>query len=311
MKEFFVAKDFRQETIDLIDTANAIIEEYADQGYTLTLRQLYYQFVARDAFPDNRKYQWTGSKWVKSKQGTKNAQPNYKWLGNTINDARLAGLIDWFSIEDRTRNLVGNSHWSDAVDATESVESQFRIDLWERQPRRVEVWIEKEALVGVIASTCNKLDVPYFACRGYVSQSEEWRAYRRSAEHELIILHFGDHDPSGIDMTRDNGDRIFDVFGGSGEIHRLALNMDQIKKHKPPPNPAKTTDSRWYDYHAKYGNESWELDALEPKVINDLIEVNVAKYRDQDLWEDAVAEQEEEREKIGKAITFIKDLDEG
>lgn len=306
MKELFVSKNFRQDTIDLIFDANAIISAYAEQGYTLTLRQLYYQFVARDAFPEDRRWQWTGAKWIRDPKGTKNAQPNYKWLGSVINDARLAGMVDWLAIEDRTRNVERNACWDNAAAACQAVHDQFRLDLWERQPVRVEVWIEKEALIGVIADVCQRLDVPFFACRGYVSQSEAWRAYHRSMNHELVILHLGDHDPSGIDMTRDNDERLFEVFGGVGELHRLALNMNQIIEHKPPPSPAKVTDSRWRDYCAEFGNDSWELDALEPAVINKLIETNVARFRDDNLWNEAVEEQEEERAKISDAILMIE-----
>jgi len=305
MKQQFIVKNFKLDTIDLIREANLIVQEYSRQGFVLTLRQLYYQFVARGKFPDDRRYTWTGAKWKKDANGTKNAQPNYKWLGKCINDGRLAGLVDWLSIEDRTRNLVGNAHWLNAVEAVQAVEGQFRIDLWARQPHRVEVWIEKEALTGVISGVCNRLDVPFLACRGFVSQSEMWRGFRRSENHPVILLHLGDHDPSGMDMTRDNRDRLNDVFGGRVEVRRLALNMDQIEEQNPPSDPAKSTDSRFPEYRRRYGPDSWELDALEPAFINDLIETNVKSIRDDGLWREANEEQEAERQKITDAIEWI------
>jgi len=152
---------------------------------------------------------------------------------------------------------------------------QFRIDKWATQPRRIEVWIEKDALVGVIEGVCTELDVPYFSCRGYTSQSEMWvgaqrlAAHWRKAKQNPLILHFGDHDPSGIDMTRDIQARLQEFsFGTAGhplELRRLALNMDQVELYGPPPNPAKLTDSRCEAYMEEHGNESWELDALEPR----------------------------------------------
>ena len=100
----YTPKRFNAERTAIIATANVIIDEYAEEGMRLTLRQLYYQFVARGLFPDTRRFRWTGSKWVKDPQeGTRNAQPNYKWLGDIITCARLAGMIDWQAIEDRTR----------------------------------------------------------------------------------------------------------------------------------------------------------------------------------------------------------------
>ncbi|KKM79670.1 hypothetical protein LCGC14_1347500, partial [marine sediment metagenome] len=137
---------------------------------------------------------------------------------------------------------------------------------------------------------------PYFACRGYVSQSESWRAGQRIARQigngkEATVFHLGDHDPSGIDMTRDNRDRceMFDALGV--KVKRLALNMDQVDKWNPPPNPAKLTDSRCAKYMAEYGDESWELDALEPREIERLIERNIKKLVDMKAWKARAEEQ--------------------
>lgn len=206
MIEQFIDAAFADKSLAVVQQAAKIIDWYAAQGYSLTLRQLYYQFVARDLI--------------------ENTTRAYKRLGNIVNKARLAGLLDWDAIEDRTRNVRRNAWWESPAAALEALREQYRIDLWADQPRRAEIWIEKEALAGVISDLCHELDVPFFACRGYVSQSEQWRAYRRSLEHELVILHLGDHDPSGIDMTRDNEDRLRSVFGGQVEVRRLALNMD-------------------------------------------------------------------------------------
>jgi len=272
MRRTFVEKKFRPDTLLVIDQANEIIREYLQQGYSLTLRQLYYQFVSRAMIP--------------------NTQRQYKRLGTIISDGRLAGLIDWSAIEDRTRNRKINLHLAGPKDAVETIRDQYGIDMWSNQEARVEVWIEKEALTGVIANTCSDLDVPYFACKGYVSQSEQYAAGMRArvtynnTSQWTIILHFGDHDPSGIDMTRDNADRLGMFAGhmGKPEIRRLALNMDQVERYNPPPNFAKQTDSRFADYEALYGDESWELDALEPAVINELIREEVDNIRDPDLW---------------------------
>lgn len=248
-KEVFVPKAFSVAHWDIIEKANEIIEEYQAQGFTLTLRQLYYQFVARDYIP--------------------NRQTEYKRLANIISDARLAGEVDWSAIEDRTRFVRKNPHWESPDQILESVAHQFAFDKWARQPNRVEVWIEKDALVGVIEPACRELDVPYFACRGYSSQSEQWRAGRRfqwnaDDNQKTVILHLGDHDPSGIDMTRDNAERLAMFSHRNVEVKRLALNMDQIEEYDPPPNPAKLTDPRAIEYIQIHGNSSWELDSLEP-----------------------------------------------
>ena len=149
MKHCYKDFNFRQKTLGIIEQANEIIIEYAAEGYDLTLRQLYYQFVARDIIP--------------------NKQSEYKKLGSVVNDARLAGLIDWNSIVDRTRKHEKNGHWdSPAQIIAESAEC-YGIDTRADQDIYIEVWVEKDALVGVIERACEPLDVGYLSCRGYVS----------------------------------------------------------------------------------------------------------------------------------------------
>lgn len=265
----------------VIDQAIDIIKEYAAQGFSLTLRQLYYQFVARGLL-DNK-------------------QREYKRLGNIVSIGRRNGLIDWDSIVDRTRELKKNPHWSSPQDIVEACASQFNYDMWENQTYRPEVWIEKDALLGVIEGVCKRLEVPRFSCRGYSSDSEVWAAgHQRFRSYVLqgqtpIVFHLGDHDPSGIDMTRDIAKRLSLFAQGRVEVKRLALNMDQVRKYSPPPNPAKLTDTRSANYLVEYGSDSWELDALEPKVMSDLIESEVKAVRDEDAWDEMLDKRDTAR----------------
>jgi len=261
-------KRFGAASLALIDTCNRVIEEYTSQGYVLTLRQLFYQLVSRDVIP--------------------NQQKEYKRLGAVVNDARLSGLIDWECVEDRTRHLESLGHWTSPSEIVETAAVSFSIDHWRTQRCRIEVWVEKDALVGVIEEVCNGLDVPYFSCRGYTSQSEMWSASQRLKEYRAkgqtpVILHLADHDPSGRDMTRDISDRMR-LFMGGVAVERLALNMNQVRRYNPPPNPAKTTDARYAAYIAEFGENSWELDALEPAVIDELIRTAITNMIDRDKW---------------------------
>lgn len=271
-------KKFSAEHAAIIAKAEEICGEYKRQGFKLTLRQLYYQFVARALLPNNMQ--------------------SYKRLGSIVNDARLAGELDWASIEDRTRNLVKRPTWDSPREIIAACAEQFRLNPWETQTTRIEVWIEKEALVGVIEPVCNRNRVPFFACRGYTSQSEAWEAGQRFNEYgandqSVVILHLGDHDPSGIDMTRDNDARLT-MFADLANVtvRRLALNEEQVAQYKPPPNPAKLTDSRATGYIERFGYQSWELDALEPKVIAALIHDNIQEFVDEDAWAEAMDKEE-------------------
>ena len=274
----YVEKDFRKPSLAIIGGARKIIKEYAAQGFSLTLRQLYYQFVARA--------------WIE------NTQRSYKRLGSIINDARLAGYVDWAAIEDRTRRLEKLEHWDSPASVLKTAARLFRRDRWADQQVRIEVWIEKEALAGVFEPICKELEVPFFCCRGYPSQSEVWSASQRLIEYQdagqqPIILHFGDHDPSGMDMTRDIVDRM-ELFGVDLLLHRMALNIEQVEEFKPPPNPAKLTDSRAGDYVARYGWSSWELDALNPTTLAHLVSEQVLDYRDEEVWDASVEKDEED-----------------
>jgi hypothetical protein len=284
----------RAGALDVLEKANAIITDYQAQGYDLTLRQLYYQFVSRGYLA--------------------NTEQNYKRLGSIMDNARMAGLVDWSAIVDRTRTVKGNQHWSSPEQIIQAVGSSYRTDRWEGQHTRVEVWVEKEALAGIVGQVARELDVNYFACRGYVSSSAMYRAAQRIFWHmddgaNVVVVHLGDHDPSGIDMTRDNGDRLrlmvtenwrqdtgrstFDM--PEFTIRRVALNMDQVRTYDPPPNPAKMTDSRAADYVSWYGGSSWELDALDPTVLADLIRSEVLSHRDEELYARRAAADEEVR----------------
>lgn len=294
----YVPRNFRQDTLDIIGKANAVIVEYMAQGYKLTLRQLYYVFVSRDLFPDS----WIDEAY-NLKNGlppdTKNTVKNYKHLGDIINDGRLAGLIDWQAIEDRTRNLQSHASWASPHSIVRACADQFTVDLWADQESHVEVFIEKDALIGVIEGVCTEFQVPYFSCRGYVSQSEMWEAAQRLKRYEkagkdTVVVHLGDHDPSGIDMTRDIQDRLA-LFGSTVTVDRIALTWDQIQQYDPPPNPAKTTDARYAKYQEQFGDDSWELDALEPRVMADLIRAAVQARIDDDYWQAALARQQQGR----------------
>ena len=306
MKERFVSKNFASKTLAVIEYANEIFDDLA--RYQLTLRQLYYQFVGRDLFPDDRWWFWVEStrRWIRdpthdNAASTKNADPNYKWLGGIINDARLAGLVDWDRMEDRMRIVQRVNMWDSIHEVIEASANQYKEDPWLNQEYRPEVWIEKDALVGVIEGVCREHRVPWFACRGYTSQSAAYEAGKRFADHWRngfipIIFHLGDHDPSGIDMTRDNGDRL-SMFAGDGvEVRRLALNWDQIEEYDPPPNPAKMTDSRFQKYVDRYGNESWELDALDPAVIEELVKDELDTVIDREQWDSDMEDEEENRD---------------
>lgn len=197
-----------------------------------------------------------------------------------------------------------------------SAKYSYLLNKWKGQPNYVEVWVEKDALVDIVGQACRPLDTPYFSCRGYTSQSEMWSAaqrfIRQGDRENRIIIHLGDHDPSGIDMTRDIQERLT-MFGANVHVKRVALTMEQIETYNPPPNPAKMTDSRCWKYIENFGYESWELDALEPKMLTNLITEQVTMYRDDEIYQAVCDREDREKEELqmlvdsyDEAINYLK-----
>ena len=281
MIEAFKAIRFKPTTLALIGHANGIIGEYQALGFILTLRQLFYQFVARPAL------------------GLANTFDDYKRLGRTVTDARRAGLIDWDAIEDRTRNVHRLPTWDDPPAIVASCAEQYREDAWASQPYRPEVWIEKDALTGVIEDVSNELRAPYFSCRGNVSEPEMYAAGKRFARivgqgQVPVVLHLGDHDPNGVDMTRDIRERLRMFARREIEVRRIALNLRQVTGL--PPNFAKENDSRYAAYVRQFGTtDCWELDALAPNVISGLVRAELDRLIDQDTWAGAIAAEDDNR----------------
>lgn len=320
-KKFFEPSKLSSESLVLVNQMLGILESYREQGYDLSLRQLYYQLVARNIVP--------------------NTEPSYKRVGSVLSDARMCGYVDWDMIVDRGRETTQNSHWSSIGDILDACAGSFRYSLWDDQPWHVEIMVEKQALEGVLEPVCQELDIPFTANKGYSSSSAMYECGKRlnrklEAGKNICVFYLGDHDPSGIDMTRDVEERLklfseylfyqpkcndqtdpewdkaystmsaklFKRFRNESYtnqefmVQRIALNMDQVREFDPPPNPAKLTDTRSNSYISLYGEESWELDALEPSVLADLVETHVIALRDEDLWDAADAKQDSARETL-------------
>ena len=290
--ECFIPKSFYASSRLVIRRALEIIHDPENAGYKLTLRQIYYQFVSRN--------------WLKNEQNA------YKRLGEILNDARLAGVVPWDAIEDRTRTLRETPMWGDPGDPVSPAEfiadwgRHFKNNPWNNQPKYVLGMIEKDSLVGILERPCQKWRVPFFSCRGYVSASEMYdmaQMLEAVVENgqEVIVLHLGDHDPSGVQMSENIAERL-DLLSHHCRgitVRRIALNMDQIKAYNPPANPAKETDSRYKAYCRRYNTKSsWELDSMPPSVMAQLVEDHIVPQIDMEQWDQDIEKEKEPRRQL-------------
>jgi len=285
---------------ELLASCVSIAESYMERGLKLTVRQLYYQLVARTIIG--------------------NSQRDYKRVVATLSAARYAGKfpMDW--LEDRGRDaLAGADYRAFHVSvpaalnaAVEQVEEKvplwaLRASRWWMQPTVVSVWVEKEALAGVFAEPCEELGVSLFACKGYPSISalhtwvQEMAAVRKAHTDmgmpapQPHVVYFGDHDPDGFAIPRaaldKEGGGVQGIQAVTGALfpyswERAALNMKQVKTYNPPPFHAKLTSSRYEKYVDEHGTtDAWELDALEPAVLQKLIRNRVNARFDTETFE--------------------------
>ncbi|MEW6237577.1 MAG: hypothetical protein AB1656_19515 [Candidatus Omnitrophota bacterium] len=284
VRQAYINKRFNRASAATIEQVNVILDEYEQQGYDLSLRQLYYQMVTRNIIP--------------------NFQKSYNRLGTLIGNARMAGLIDWDMIKDRGRSTVQNAHWDSPAEVLYVVAEQFARNKWIDQPYHISVMVEKQALEGVLIPVCEELDISFTANKGYPSLSV-LREYgnmlgdqARRLGKKIVVLYLGDHDPSGIDMTRDVQKRLSMFAEQDITLERLALNHEQVEALHLPPNPTKETDTRAAGYIEQFGGSCWELDAVEPAFLAQMIRDAVLRYRDADKWQKAVMVEKAMQEEI-------------
>lgn len=295
MKRKFIEKTFNERDSLIITISNKILDGYAAQGYDLSLRQLYYQLVSYNVLP--------------------NTNESYELLGRIISQARMAGLIDWDMITDRGRTTFVPQQWNSMHEAIEATASYYKLNKWQRQKVYIEVMVEKQALEGVLKPVCAKYGVNFTSNKGYSSMSALYETSLRLADavtrgKEPVILYLGDLDPSGLDMTRDIKDRLSTFVGKAVDVKRLSLNKSQVDEYRLAPNPAKMSDSRAAEYVKKYGQVSWELDALPPKILASLVSAAIQRRIDKSLWYEDSETEKVHRATIQLAAGTLKKLEE-
>lgn len=292
-KEKFKDVNFKAESLDRIKECNDIIDDYMQQGLRLTLRQLYYQLVTKNVIP--------------------NVERSYKNLSTLVTDARLAGLMDWDAIEDRVRQPLIQQEFDNLKDLVETAIRAYRLPRWRGQENYVELWVEKDALAGVLRPLATQYHVTLMVNRGYSSASAMYESANRyvhaagagiATEKTCYLLYLGDHDPSGEDMVRDVRDRLR-MFGSDLHVKKIALTMPQVKKYNPPPNPAKVSDPRAEAYIREHGDHSWEVDALPPNVLSALIKKEIEALLDKSMMEDVKEEEEQDKEELRAAVAEL------
>lgn len=325
----------------IINAILSTVRRYENMGYTLTLRQLYYQLVATNAMP--------------------NDQACYSKLSTLLDDCRYSGIVDWDSIEDRGR-VPHTPYYEDSVaDSLRRTLLSYKLDRRIGQKNYVELWTEKDAISNIMKDSVRDYTITVGINKGFASSTAIYNAYRRFVDEilegrKVTVLYFGDHDPSGLSMITDIRYRLelmmskgdytdklfrlveaeelvrlaekYDLFdlayeaNESGdketfaqymalglikdrfEIRHIGLTKEQITKFNLPSNPAKLSDPRAKAYVAEHGDVSWEVDALNPKDIVSIVKDALTDLLDSEAYNKILPKEDSDRELLSK---FIED----
>ncbi len=245
----------QEKSLELLAQVQIIIGSY---DFALTLRQIYYQLVAKQIIP--------------------NDQSAYRKLSRLCVMGRDEGILPEDAFVDRLREVDKPDSWTDLTEYMDTIKDSYRKDIWNEQATYIEIWTEKDALRGVIAPVTHHFDVSLLVVRGQVSRTAIYESYERYAEQiktgkDCYLSYFGDFDPSGMCIYDSLVERLksYGPYGLSISYERIALTPGQISAYELPQDPAKQSDPSYRKFVIEYGDNVVELDSLPPDALRDLI----------------------------------------
>lgn len=282
--------NLQKDSLALIEQVQNVIKEY---NFPLTLRQIYYQLVARQVIPNLKKY--------------------YAKLSRVCVVGRDLGLLPEDSFADRLRELQKPGSWLDLEDFGETMQSAYRKDKWLDQDKYLEIWTEKDALRSVISPITARWDVGLLVVRGQVSRTAIYEAFQRYSTEQndgkdRYLFYFGDFDPSGLSIFESLKERISKFEGGylsEVNFQRVALTREQVDKYSLPQDPAKTSDPNYRRFTEEYGDNVVELDSLPPDVLRGLVEGCIKDNLDMGRFEDVLRTEKEEKEELAVLLESL------
>lgn len=249
----------RRTRSEMNDIRSAIVDVLSEIQ-PATVRQVYYQLVGRGVIAKT--------------------EAEYKsTVVRLLTVMRREQEIPFGWIADNTRWMRKPPSFSSLGDMLVESQRLYRRALWDNQDAYVEIWLEKDALSGVLYEETAQFDVPLMVTRGYPSISYLYEAAEAVSEcgKPAFLYYFGDYDPSGCDITRAVEAGIRE-FAPSAELHfqRVAVTREQIDEWKLPTRPTKTSDSR----SRQFDGESVEVDAVPPATLRALVRGCIERHID-------------------------------
>lgn len=245
-------------TREEIAAIRAAILAALTEDHPMTVRQVFYRLVAlRIIAKTEAEYKTT--------------------VGRLLTQMRIEGEIPFAWIADNTRWQRKPRTFSSLEEALRRTAQTYRRAVWDNQPAYVEIWLEKDALAGVLYEETAEWDVPLMVTRGYPSLSYLYEEAEEigAQEKPAYLYYFGDFDPSGVDIPRNVEARLRE-FAPEAEIHfeRVAVTPAQIAEWDLPTRPTKQTDSR----SRRFAGESVEVDAIPPRTLRSLVRECIERH---------------------------------
>jgi hypothetical protein len=230
-------------------------------------------------------------------------EAEYKTVVRLTGEMRRAGDLPFDWIADSTRWMRKPTTYDSIESALQITARTYRRSLWAENHQYVEIWIEKEALAGVVVDVTDEFDVPLMVTRGYPSLSfVQSAAEAMNARDQFTSVYYlGDHDPSGVDISRKLEEDLIDFTDGRVSFERIAVTEHQILDLALPSRPTKKTDTR----SKNFIGESVELDAIPATALRDLVRDAIEDHVDEhQLKILQKTEAEERRQLLEMAETF-------
>lgn len=259
-------------------------EVYEPAGIVPTVRQYFYALAVEELVPKN--------------------QQGYDKVQRLLAAAREKGAFPWEAVYDALRQIRRPNVWNGLADFFETVYDAYRLDKWQFQPRRVEVWIEKDAVRGTVERVTDGLQVPLLCDRGYLSVSAKKEASRRILRGKMTILYIGDFDPSGINMLEEAEEWVRADGAGDLIVERIAIDEKDYQEPKVPHLPVNRKDARATEFIERYGDEVVEVEALPPKVLQERLRSSLHRHMDLKAWKKANEREKREIQDIHNRLTM-------
>lgn len=240
-----------------------------------------------------------------------NDQASYKSLVELLTRARLAGLVPMEAIGDETRPVQIWNVWNSTGEFVGQEIDGFLKNYWrnlmQSQPCHVEIVAEKNTIAPMVNPVAARYCIPTTTGRGYCSLSPRYemsKRFHRSGKDMLVLIVVSDFDPEGEDIAHSFAQSMRDDFGIE-RIHpiKAALTADQVVELDLPENnlEAKQTSSRYSKFVEKYGPKVWELEALQPEQLQQLLTDVIDSVIDVDLFNQELEAEE-------KDAAFLEDV---